>query len=280
MKTRKYFLLITTVWIFFLPGKNHACTLWAAGKNAVKNKSTLIVKVRDYLPDNYQIIKVSRSKRGFPFVGLYSRGGIAPGLKAGVNKYGLVVVSATASSIPRKTRLKFKRTRKVTSKLLRRCKTVGQALSLAMKFRGARFLMLADSKHIAYVEMPLKGKNKFVLKRNGYLYHTNHYVLKDFYKWNYKYGKSSNARYTRIKHLLEQSKNKFTAKDFLNMANDRSAGPDNSIFRAGSRPKKTRTLSVWIVEILPDRNFNIYLKMINPGDKPRYYFLDKKLFFK
>ncbi len=266
--------------IFLVSGNLTPCTLWASAGKKTQGMGTIIVKQRDYLPDNYQVLRVKISRRYYSYVGLFSRGGKAPGLKAGVNEHGLVAVSATASSIPRRIRLRNRRTKRFLSKILKRCKTVHEAVRLIKRYKGARFVMLADRNYIAHVEMPLRGRNKFVVKRHGYLYHANHYVFPGMKKWNYRNSKSSKSRHKRIKYLLTKHRHFFTVNDFLKFSVDRHNGPDNSIWRTGSTKRKVRTLSTWIVRVFPNGYFQLFLKIANPGEKMREYYLDKGLFFK
>jgi len=55
-----------------------------------------VVKNRDWWPDHRHEIKRVTPKPGFRYYGLFATGNDEPGLKAGVNEKGLVVVSATA----------------------------------------------------------------------------------------------------------------------------------------------------------------------------------------
>ena len=80
-----------------------ACTLFAANGSVVDDGGTLIVKNRDWEPNQHQVIKFVPSKDGYSYFGLYAEG-TAAGMKAGINEKGLTVVSATAGSIPSKER--------------------------------------------------------------------------------------------------------------------------------------------------------------------------------
>ena len=76
-----------------------ACTLFAANGSVVDDGGTLLVKNRDWEPNQHQVIKFVPAKDGYSYFGLYAEGTPA-GMKAGINEKGLVVISATAGSIP------------------------------------------------------------------------------------------------------------------------------------------------------------------------------------
>jgi len=73
-----------------------SCTLWATVGEAARDGGSLVVKNHDWRPDHRQEIKRVTPKPGFRYYGLFAYGNDGPGLKAGVNEKGLVVVSATA----------------------------------------------------------------------------------------------------------------------------------------------------------------------------------------
>jgi hypothetical protein len=73
-----------------------SCTLWAAVREATRDGGSLVAKNRDWRPDHRQEVKRVTPKQGFRYYGLFATGNEEPGLKAGVNEKGLVVVSATA----------------------------------------------------------------------------------------------------------------------------------------------------------------------------------------
>ncbi|HPZ09218.1 MAG TPA: carcinine hydrolase/isopenicillin-N N-acyltransferase family protein, partial [Candidatus Eremiobacteraeota bacterium] len=84
-------------------------------------------------------------------------------------------------------------------------------------------------------------------------------------------NESSKIRYNRIKYLLENHANPLKIEDFIDMSQDTHDGPDNSIWRTGSTPKKTRTLGTWIVAI-PKNDFpELYIKFANPEEDERIY---------
>ena len=83
---------------------------------------------------------------------------------------------------------------------------------------------------------------------------------------NKKIGVSSQKRYDRIGQLLIEGKSPYTFDEFLAFSSDQNDGPDNSIFRLGSTPAKTRTMAVWAVKIPKQGSPEVYVKMLNPNE--------------
>jgi hypothetical protein len=254
--------------VLLLPGPTaRACTLWAAGGGDwVKGGGTLIVKNRDQQPNHRQELRVAKPSSGHRYLGLYAVGGDKPGLKAGINERGLVIVSAIAGSIPSKERLAMKSAKSVSSKILTGCDSVDAALRKTDLFFGPQFLMLADKSKIAYVEIGPEGKFATKTTETGVLCHTNHYVEDSLLWANKTIGASSKARHTRIGKLLAETPRPFGIEEFVAFSQDKSAGPDNSILRTGSRPDSSRTLATWIVAIPPTGSPKIHVKLANPGE--------------
>ncbi len=247
-----------------------ACTLWAAaGDEWVKGGGTLIVKNRDWRPDHQQEVRLTTPKSGFRYFGLYALGKTSSGIKAGINEHGLVVVTATAGAIPEKERVKMKGAGGVTSRLLSGCDSVESALQKKELFVGPQYIMLADRKHIAYVEIGDKGRHAIRCVDKGILYHTNHYLEPSMLEWNRAIGESSRIRCERIKELLEGTPRPYTLNDFAAMSKDQHAGPDNSIHRTGSSEKVSATLACWIVALPPEGSPRLWLRILNPGKPER-----------
>ena len=77
-----------------------ACTLWGAAGEAAAGGGSLVAKNRDWTPDQRQELGILRPAQGFQAVVLRAVGGAEPGVKAGVNTAGLVILSATAGQVP------------------------------------------------------------------------------------------------------------------------------------------------------------------------------------
>jgi isopenicillin-N N-acyltransferase-like protein len=260
-----------------------ACTLWSAAGETVQGGGTLIVKNRDWEPDHTQELRLIQPQQGLAYLALIVVDGDAPGTKAGINEKGLVVVSASAGTIPRAERLKMPATKSLLVKLLSGCSSVDEALTRADLFLGPQFLMLADRRRIAVVEIAPEGRYRIRVIENGSLAHTNHYLEPELLDTNRSIGVSSLARLTRITALLKEAES-FSAEDFIRFSNDRHDGPDNSIWRTGKTPRATRTLAAWMVALPPSGDPQLYLKIVNPGQLELIYRLNvttvfqKKLF--
>ena len=256
-------LLITVTLLLTAPVE--ACTLFAANGSVVDDGGTLLVKNRDWEPNQHQVIKFVPSKDGYSYFGLYAEG-TAAGMKAGINEKGLTVVSATAGSIPSKERKNMLNKAGSLAKLLKECASVEEALTRTDLFLGPKILMLADKKSVATIEIGPEGKFSIEQKENDYICHTNHYVAEDMLNFNKKIGQSSQKRYERICQLLDDASSPFSLDVFLNFSNDRNDGPDNSIFRLGSNPANTRTMAVWAVKIPLDSSPEVYVRILNPNE--------------
>jgi hypothetical protein len=257
--------------IFFIgpagPMKGEACTLFAAAGESVKGGGTLIAKNRDWRPDHTQTLRLVSPKAGHRYYGLYAEGNDEPGLKAGINEKGLVVVSAT-SSIPTKARRAMPATKGLLRKLLAASATVDEALGHGEWFLGPRYLLIADRRKAAIIEIGPEGRYTVSTTDRSVLYHTNHYVVPDLASANpKKVSPSSLERYRRIAELLPQG-SRFGLEDFIRISEDRSGGPDNSLWREGSKPTSTRTLAAWIVHLPAAGEPQIYVKIANPNRAP------------
>jgi isopenicillin-N N-acyltransferase like protein len=264
------------------------CTLWGtAGENSASN-GTIIVKNRDWVPDHTQKLKIINPKKGNRYFGLFAEENNDPGIKAGINDKGLSVISASASSIPRKVRDTQTDVSGIISRILVKYNSVDELLADKEIFFHARagFLFVSDKKKIAVIEIGFEGKSYSVKSaENGVVFHTNHYVDEKMLKENRKIGKSSLKRFDRIGKLLADAKLPFTADIYKKMSMDQTDGPDNSIWRTGSALEKERTLSTWIAETPLRGSPRIYIKLANPGEEYKEYnftiderFWDRKLF--
>ncbi|MGE4589195.1 MAG: C45 family autoproteolytic acyltransferase/hydrolase [Acidaminococcaceae bacterium] len=261
---QKIFVNLLIAITLFISAPAEACTLWAANGSMVDNGGTLIVKNRDWKPDQHQVIKFVPSQDGYSYFGIYAEGKPA-GMKVGINEKGLVVMTATAGSIPSKER-KAMPNKPGLRKLLNECASVDEALLRTDLFVGPKILMLADSKKVATVEIGPDERFSVEITENGSIYHTNHYVLEDMLDLNKKIGTSSQKRYDRIDQLLNEGNLPYTLDEFLAFSSDQNDGPDNSIFRIGSTPAKTRTMAVWAVKIPKQGSPEVYVRMLNPNE--------------
>lgn len=267
---KKYFYLIILCIHICLIYPAKSCTLWAVTGDRAKDGKTIIVKNRDWAPDNCNEIRIIKPDEGFAYIALYAAGGNNEGVKGGINEKGLVIISASASTLPKEERFGDKG---FMTKILTSCNSVDGVLKEKELISKASpmFYMVADRKTIAFIEIGLNGKYFIRKTENGILYHTNHYTDSNLKEFNKKENQSSYIREKRIKELLESHSNPLNTEDFIKFSEDKNDGPDNSIWRTGSTPEKTRTLATWIVEIPKNDVPCLYVKFANPGEEEKIY---------
>ncbi|MBB5143456.1 carcinine hydrolase/isopenicillin-N N-acyltransferase family protein [Desulfovibrio intestinalis] len=256
-----------------------ACTLWAAAGNVVQGGGTIIIKNRDWTPGESQRLEIFRPAGGYSYAALMATREIVKSTGrqeeidrpvAGINEKGLTVISAAASSLPRRDRQAAGGNTKLMAQILNLCATVDDAMALdRSRFRGPLFLMLADKNKIAVVEIGLEGMVAWRTQTNGVLYHTNHYLEPALQRFNRSIGESSTARYARIAALLQNSPTPYTFSDLLAFTRDQDAGPDDSIWRTGSTPTSTRTVAVFAVSQPKSGEAEIYVRLLEEG-KPEH----------
>lgn len=260
---RKLFftVILSCILLGMTPQPTRACTLFAAQGDAwVQGGGSLIVKNRDWRPE-WQEVRLVRSHT-YAYYGIFGGEDKHLQLKGGVNEKGLAVFSASASSIPKAERLADDAPRMATlSGLLGECASVEEALQQTELFSGAKFLLLADASEIAYVEIAPGGRYAVQKTSNGPLWHTNHYLLPELVTSNVNIGMSSRMRYARIGALLTDGVKPYTLDDFVTFSQDETAGPDNSIWRTGSRADGPQTLATMAVWLPPSGSPEIYVKI-------------------
>lgn len=247
-----------------------ACTLWSAAGESVIGGGTLLAKNRDWVPNHQQQLELSPIRAtGYRYLGLVATGNDMPGLKAGVNSKGLVVVNASPPSYLERDK-SIRRAPGIGRKILSECKTVKEALSHHEWFIGPQFIMLADANEIAIIELGLDGL-RVQSTKSGVFSHTNHYLEPELVALNRdKPGVSSVKRLEKIQQFLAAGE-KFDLSNFAQISTSTDGGPDNSLWRTGSKPTSTRTLATWIVYNLPSGEALLYLKMANPGKEIKEY---------
>jgi hypothetical protein len=248
---------------------SEGCTLWGAAGAAVADGGTLVAKNRDWAPDHRQELVVLRPSGGYASVALLAVGGDEPGVKAGVNEKGLAIVSATARQFPSAERRRIQQREGLIRHLLSTCASVAEVLQQIDRMRRPVFYLVADRTEIAVIEVAADEPRSVNRKRSGTLHHTNHYCVIEPKGLARKPGASSLRRYARIEELLQTAQRPFTLEAFIRFSEDRSAGPDDSIWRTGSDPDRPRTLATWLVSIPPSGSPRLYLKTADPGQPAR-----------
>jgi hypothetical protein len=258
----------TLLWLLsFQPSE--ACTLWGAAGDAVEGGGTLVAKNRDWAPDHRQELVVLRPSEGYRSVALMAAGGDAPGIKAGVNEKGLVIVSASAGQFPSAERKKIGQKKRLLSHFLATCASVEELLKQVELMRRPVFYLVGDRTELAVIEVAPDGRRTVTRTVSGTQHHTNHYCAIEPPGLKRKPGASSLLRYDRIEELLKAPEKPFDLDGFTRFSEDRNAGPDNSIWRTGSDRAGHRTLATWLVSVPPSGSPQLYLKTADPGEPER-----------
>jgi hypothetical protein len=242
-----------------------ACTLWAAAGSRTSDGGTLIAKNRDLHPQA-DVLKVVTPPAGYRYLGLFFIEGRRQGVTAGINERGLVIVGALAGSVPKS--VCYQGEKNLLKKVLTTFDSVDAVAACRDLFAASHpvFYMLADRTKIATVEVAPHGQVALQVTDNGKLCHTNHY-LSDQLRWaNLKISASSRIRLHRIHDLLLHQVRPLSLQDFITFSADRHDGPDNSLWRTGSSPTKTRTLATWIVSTPKNDAPHLYVKLANPDE--------------
>ncbi len=242
-----------------------ACTLWAAAGSRTSDGGTLIAKNRDLHPQA-DVLKVVTPQAGYRYLGLFFIEGSRQGVTAGINERGLVIVGALAGSVPKSIRDQGEKN--LLKKVLTAFDSVDAVAACREIFAASHpvFYLLADRAKIATVEVAPHGRVDFHVTDNGDLFHTNHYLSDRLRRANQKIGASSRIRLHRLQELLLRQVRPMSLEDFITLSEDRHDGPDNSIWRTGSSPTKTRTLATWIVSTPKNDVPSLYVKLANPDE--------------
>lgn len=246
-----------------------ACTLWAAVGLQVAGGGALAAKNRDWSPDSPGRLERVRPGEGHAYLALMARGSKGVGVRAGVNQAGLAVMSAAAAAVPKA--LRGQGMPGVIRRLLAGFSSVEAVLARQEIFDGLapRFYLLADARQVAAVEIAPGGTVRIASTRNGVISHANHYLNPGFAAHNQRPTPSSRARQLRVDALLAALPRPLTLAGFEETSQDRGAGPDNSLWRAGSKPRGTRTLASFVVSLPPVGPPVAAVVLANPGQPER-----------
>jgi len=259
------FFCITALFCLAFSSSARACTIWAATGEQVKDKGSIVAKNRDNLSSLYTALRFVSPEKGFSFFGIFDIE--ADGyVTAGINEKGLVVVNASANSVPRKKR--HVATEDLTERILTSFDSVNAVLSVKEFFQNSHpaIYIIGDASKIASVEVAPGGKTSVAIKENGILAFTNHYTDTDLLGANERSSRSSFARLKRINYLIGRHTSPFTLDDFIAFSNDRNGGSEGALWTARTPTGKIRTLASWIV-YLPANGFpELYVKLANPDE--------------
>lgn len=238
-----------------------ACTLFAAnGPDWVQGGGTLIAKNRDWKPE-WQEMRLNEQGT-YRFYGIYTGDAQRMQLRGGVNEKGLAVLSASASAIPKRERMSMPQAaHSALRTLLSDCASVDEALCHTELWLGPKFLLLADADKIACIEIAPEGVYRLQVLANAPLVHTNHYLEPDLIGANERIGPSSAARYARMSALLQDGPLPYELQDFIRFSQDQADGPDNSIWRTGSRTGSEQTLASLVFHLQKGQTPEIYVKI-------------------
>jgi hypothetical protein len=164
-----------------------------------------------------------------------------------MNEKGLVVVSAAASNMERDGHAT------AVGRMLTRASSVREAIEMVRRGRvhGPIHYIVGDRSEIALIEVINGNRYEVLIKKDGTVFHTNHFILNEMTNLNPRVKPSSLARMERIDALL--SEGPFDTEAFIAFTRDHANGPgDHSICRHSKERGRSseRTLSA-IVFFLP-----------------------------
>ena len=279
--TRKFYkisglfiiLILSMFLIVFTTLSLQACTLWAATGEATEDGATMVIKNRDWDDNHYSQLMLLKPQFGYSVLALYATGGDSIGIKAGINEKGLVVVTATASSLPKKERTG-------ESGLMTRMLFYYDSVASVLEDKelltkaASSYCMLGDREKIAFIEVAPDGNYSIQERDSGFLCHTNHYLDEELLVYNKREKESSFKRLERIRYLLENYIEPFTKEYFIEVSQDQNDGPDNSIWRTGSTPESSHTVGTWFVTIPKEGPPEVYVKIVNTPEGEKVYDLN------
>lgn len=263
-------LLLVLTLVNLVPAR--ACTLWtAAGADEHSRATIFLAKNRDWQPNHSQALRLVRATKGHDYLGLFAIDGDEPGLKAGINRQGLAIVSGSASSIPRQVRQQAPGEKGLMRHLLSSCASVDELTQARHLFAKARpmFLLVADPRQALMVEIGQNGEYRLDKPQREFFAHTNHFLHPELADHNRWIGTSSRQRLATINSLLGTAPRPFSLAELIAISEDRSHGPNNSILRTGSPTDGEQTLATWIVALPNTGEPTLYVKLRNPGENER-----------
>ena len=244
-----------------------SCTLWGCIGSSVVDGGLLIAKNRDWNENSKTTLRIISPIKGFKYLAMYGEGKEG-GVKGGINEKGLVVFTATASSVKKENRQSEGKGK--VRMILSECRSVDDVIKNQEKYLSGRthFLIIGDNNELACIEISPDNKVHIERKNNGTLYHTNHYLYSDFLSFNEMQSESSLKRCNRVCNLLV-SKTAMSLEDMIKISDDKHDGMDNSIWRDGGLNSKTRTLMNMTVYIPLNGFPRVYIKSANKWEQEK-----------
>ncbi len=206
-----------------------ACTSWLASGDSVAGGGTLVVKNRDWMPGDITTLKLMRSNRDLSYFVLFGNleGSANHG---GINEAGLVLLElSTPPNTPRGDVPPLAKSFDADW-ILGHYRTVDEvilALTRSEWQTQPSFLIVADQKKVAYIEIGTSGRLAVKEMTNGAMVHANEYQEASMQDLNPKLEPGADnflALYER-KRLLKAreqigSKSVFTLADMKRFAQD------------------------------------------------------------
>jgi hypothetical protein len=216
----KIFFIFIGLSLFIPSYTAFPCTLFGAIGDSVQAGGLLIGKTRDRAENSEQAFVEVIPEGGYRYRGISLRG--VNRVTSGINEKGLVVVSAAASSVEKEGKVT------TVGKILSKACSVDEVMAMVRKgeIQGPIYYLLGDIHKIALLEVADRHQYDSLVKEDGVLFHTNHFILKEMRNFNRKIGTSSRVRLGRIEELLRAGP--FTKEQFVVFSQDHSNGPGNN----------------------------------------------------
>jgi hypothetical protein len=252
-----------------------ACTTFGSIGNVNKQGGLLLVKNRDVADLGLEKLRLVKPKRGIEYLGLFYNTNIQdhdnyPYLAAGINRAGVVIVNNSIITVNDRTSLADESN--VMKKIMISYHSVHSVLKDAKKLFSSshpNHLLIADANELISVEIGENGIYRIREAKNGYLYHTNHFVNGFVMekKNENTHVASTYERYALIGSLLKKpSSRPYTFDEFLQWVTEQKHGFANSLFRSTPHP----TVATWIVSIPKNKKTGktsapmLYVRLTSP----------------
>ncbi len=255
----KFILPLVVLSLFWSSSKGHPCTLFGTIGNSVEGGGVLIGKTRDRPESLEQVFIEVSPKGGYRYQGISTKGKTT--VTSGINEKGLVVVSASASNLEKEEKIT------TVGKILARAYSVDGVIEMVKggEVQGPVHYLVGDVHKIALFEVIDRKRNGILVKENGILYHTNHFILKEMKDLNPKIGTSSKNRFDRIEFLLGHGP--FTKDRFIAFTKDhfKKAGNDSICrhFEAGTHSSE-RTVSAAVFYLTQNGSPEVWVALGQP----------------